>query len=565
MGETRQQEIRDKGFNMFDKRLPNEAPGPAKYGSIKVGPKTLDDAVINLGSIRALDRTYGDKGEVLEAIYHKDYFKMREISRFFYRSNGIYARVCDYFAFLYRYDWYVVPEIKADNTSVNNKNLNKNILTDFNSLLSFFDDSNIKKMCGDIALDAIIDGAFYGYTVKNKDRIVLQKLPVNYCRSRYSIGDVPVIEFNMRFFDVYFKDVNERLRVLKMFPQEFQKGYMLYKQNKLTEDYIGEDWAEPGSRKIGVREGHYYRDGWYPLEPGTAIKFTVNNSEQPIFINAIPAILDLDTAQDLDRRKQLQQLQKIIIQQLPLDKNGDLIFDVDEAQDIHNNAVQMLQHAIGTDVLTTFADISVEDVADSNSSDTTDTLERMERAAYNAFGTSRNLFNTDGNLSLEKSILDDASTMRSLLLQINAWLNSIAREKSTKKNKYVFKFYMLETTDYNYQDIAKMYKEQVSLGYSKMLPQVALGHSQSSIIHTAYFENEILKMAEMMIPPISSNTMSAETILGSSNKSTTSQKQSSTSSSSSTTTQTSENEVGRPEKADSEKSEKTIANKESMS
>ena len=39
-----------------------------------------------------------------------------------------------------------------------------------------------------------------------------------------------------------------------------------------------------------------------------------------------------------------------------------------------------------------------------------------------------------------------------------------------------------------------MYKEQVQLGYSKMLPQIALGHSQSSIINTAYFENEILRL-----------------------------------------------------------------------
>jgi len=35
----------------------------------------------------------------------------------------------------------------------------------------------------------------------------------------------------------------------------------------------------------------------------------------------------------------LQQLLKVIIQKLPLDKNGDLIFDVDEAKDIHNNTV----------------------------------------------------------------------------------------------------------------------------------------------------------------------------------------------------------------------------------
>ena len=37
-----------------------------------------------------------------------------------------------------------------------------------------------------------------------------------------------------------------------------------------------------------------------------------------------------------------QKLVKIIIQQMPLDKNGDLVFDVDEAR-AHNNAVRMLR------------------------------------------------------------------------------------------------------------------------------------------------------------------------------------------------------------------------------
>ena len=40
-----------------------------------------------------------------------------------------------------------------------------------------------------------------------------------------------------------------------------------------------------------------------------------------------------------------------------MDKNNDLIFDIDEAKDIHNNAVEMLRRAVGVDVLTTFADI----------------------------------------------------------------------------------------------------------------------------------------------------------------------------------------------------------------
>jgi hypothetical protein len=99
-----------------------------------------------------------------------------------------------------------------------------------------------------------------------------------------------------------------------------------------------------------------------------------------------------------------------------------------------------------------------------------------------------------------------------------------------------------------------MYKEQTQLGYSKMLPQVALGHSQSFILNTAHFENEVLHLSEIMIPPLMSSTLSSEDILG--------RKDSRTSSNSQKSLETkdisSNNEVGRPEKEDSQKSEKTI-------
>ena len=264
----------------------------------------------------------------------------------------------------------------------------------------------------------------------------------------------------------------------------------------------------------------------------------------------------------------MQQLLKIVIQKLPLDKNGDLIFDVDEARDIHNNAVEMLQHAIGVDVLTTFADVQVEDMADSNTTTTSDDLERVERTVYNSLGVSKNLFNTDSNLSLEKSILQDESTMRVLLLQFNSFFDKITQQLGSNKKKYNYRFYMLETTQYNYQNLAKMYKDQVQMGYSKMLPQIAMGHSQSSIIHTAFFENKVLKLSEIMIPPLMSSTLNADSILGTNNQNNNSknQKTSEETKSTASTTKTvkTSDGAGRPEKADSEKSEKTIQNKESM-
>ena len=88
-----------------------------------------------------------------------------------------------------------------------------------------------------------------------------------------------------------------------------------------------------------------------------------------------------------------------------------------------------------------------------------------------------------------------------------------------------------------------------------MLPQIALGHSQSFILNSAHFENDILKLYEIMIPPLMSSTMSSDLILG--NKEQANQIKNQTNQDS--------KEIGRPEKSDDQKSEKTIQNKESMS
>ncbi|MBO7079827.1 MAG: hypothetical protein J6W64_08485 [Bacilli bacterium] len=56
-------------------------------------------------------------------------------------------------------------------------------------------------------------------------------------------------------------------------------------------------------------------------------------------------------------------------------------------------------------------------MSDRNTTVTTDDLSKVERTVYNAAGTSKNIFNTEGNLALEKSILEDESSIRNLLLQ----------------------------------------------------------------------------------------------------------------------------------------------------
>ena len=56
---------------------------------------------------------------------------------------------------------------------------------------------------------------------------------------------------------------------------------------------------------------------------------------------------------------------------------------------------------------------------------------------------------------------------------------------------------MLPTTIYNYKDMSKLYKEQCTIGGSKILPHVALGQSQFSVLATAKFENDILDVSTL--------------------------------------------------------------------
>lgn len=489
------------------------------FNKIKVGPRTISDNVgLRIGDLpvaRGGSKKPIDKGAVVKALQQNNLRELRRFSKIFFRTSGIYTRLCRYMAYLYRYDWVIVPVVNRD------KAKQKNVVDYWYKALDFMDNSYLKILLGEIALTVIKEGCYYGYLLEDTtDRIALQELPTDYCRSRYSLNGTPAVEFNMRFFDDKFSDIEYRTKVLKLWPKEIQKGYVAYLKGELPKD-----------RKDDT-------EGWLLLDPEKTFKFNIGNSDCPIFASVIPKILDLEDAQDLDRKKMLQQILKIVIQKMPIDKNGDLIFDVDEAQALHNNAVNMLADAIGVDVLTTFADVAVEDMSDNSNVSSIDQLDKVERTVYNESGTAQNLFNTSGNTALEKSIANDEATVSSLIFQFERFGDKILERFTRNAGKIRYKFQILPTTIYNYKDLSKSYKELTSLGFSKLLPQVALGQSQSTVLMTAFLENDYLDLNSVFIPPQQSSTMSGNA----------------------ENSETDGEGAGRPALDDDKKSDKTIAN-----
>lgn len=523
---NRMNAIKKKGFQMnFNDFKSEKEFVPIDFSKIKIGIKTVQDAILDTSSLKKANGRLANKDFILQVTQNNDYNSMQEISNFFYKTSGIYNRLCRYMAYMYRYDWLITPQI------ISNKDNTTKVLNTFYKALNYLENCELKKFFGEVALKVIKNGCYYGYLIPQPERMMIQELPPRYCRSRFTSKDGrPLVEFNMKFFDESFRDTTQRMKMLNLFPKEFKKGYILYKEGKLTPDFQG-DTA-----------------GWYLLDEDCAIKFNINGDDFPMFMSVIPSLIDLDEAQGIEKKKMQQQLLKIIIQKMPIDKNGDLVFDVDEAQQLHNNAVQMLSKAIGIDVLTTFADVEVADMAESKSSVTADELEKAERTVYNEAGVSQMQFNTDGNIALEKSVLNDEAALYNLIQQFESFINLLLKPFNKSPKKLFFKAQILQTTIYNYKEMARLFKEHTQLGYSKMLPQIALGQSQSSILANAYFENDVLDLVNVFIPPLMSSTMSPEMLkLKTSNGGGGEEKT-----------------AGRPEKADDEKSVKTIQNKESM-
>ena len=105
---NRKEEIKRKGFKMTvtdtnnDNRISDFVP--VDFSKIKVGTKTLDDAILDLGDYSKVDKRLTKKDIILKALSDNNYEEMREISRFYFQTSGIYSRLCKYMAYMYNYD-----------------------------------------------------------------------------------------------------------------------------------------------------------------------------------------------------------------------------------------------------------------------------------------------------------------------------------------------------------------------------------------------------------------------------------------------------------------------------
>ena len=465
---------------------------------------------------------FSDLDEIKRTLAYGEPASLRELSRFAYRYFGIYERVINYYSRLLLFDYVITPKVKG--------NISKNkILNKYNNALSFLDKMSIPVNFQYITYKVLKNGAYYGLFRVFDDGITFQELPVEYCRSRYKDSrGIDILEFNLSYFRKITSE-SDRQEVLSSFPKEVVKQWERIKNSKS----ITNNWVELDT-KVGV----VFHFGDFV----------------PYFVNAIPELLRLDEAQDREGDREAEELQKLLINKMPISsKTGEMIFEPEEAAVMHRGLVDMLSDNKYIDVLTTYGDTSLEQAQTTTSQAQNNSLNKFTFNAFDNLGASAQLFNAEGNTALKYSTDKDTSLMFSLAMIYANWLTYIVNDRFAD-NKISFSVEFLPTTIHNRKELMDVYLKGAQYGYSKIYTGVAQGIKQSNLVNLLSLENDILGLSDKMIPLSSSYTQTNNE----------NSKNSDGKSKNAISGKDNNNEPGRPELSDSDKSDKTIANRDAM-
>ena len=464
--------------------------------------------------------------EIKEIIRSGDIIALRELSRYFYRTNSEYRNNIDFLAHLPLYDTVVIPNFEEG------KGSKTQIIKAFYNACSFIDKLDVPNTFANISAEWLKNGIYFGILRMDGAKPVIQSLPIEYCRSRFKdFNNLNILEFNLLYFES-IADKEYRKEVIESFPKIVQKAWA--------------EWVRANKRI----------DPWVLIPAGAGgVCFFFQHDQTPLLIASIPNLKKLDDAIGREEKRDENELYKLLIQKMPIDKDGELVFQLEEIADIHESVASMLQDIDTVDVLTTLGDTTLESLQESSAaSQSADRIEKYRKNAWDALGRGNILFNPDGSSSLAYAIKKDEALMIGYLNMYETWLKFHLNDKFARTG-LTFDFEIIPTTVFNRKDLQGIYFSGAQYGYSKMFAGVVMGIKQMSQLSLMNFENDFLEMSMKMIPLQSSYTTPGGVVAGEQKNNSSAQK-----SSSSTASGNINNTGGRPQLPDEQKSEKTQAN-----
>lgn len=453
--------------------------------------------------------------EIAEIIQSGSIVEQQKLSRHFFYTNGYYKHIIMHYATLLKYMGLLIPNPSAGK-SLSTSHIQKKY---FNAI-DFVEAMNLPTWLTNCAQYALINGCYYGMRVDtDKNAFSVIDLPPEYCCSRFKdTSGNDLVEFDLSYFTTIV-DPDQREAALEAYPKIVAKAYRKYIKGDI-------------------------KNNWFILPSSVGVCLPLFDGH-PLFLSVIPAILAYDEAVENQQDKDLEDVHKIIVQQIPHLADGRLLFEPDEAEEIHAGTVGMLRGNKNVSVLTTYADVEAITSALSNDN-ADDVLTRTEQNIYAEAGVSGQLFAATTSGTLNVSLKNDIATMMYFANKASTFITNVLNEKFSNAN-ISFKYQITNVSYYTESEYIDESFKLVGSGYSILMPALALGLSQKDLINIKDLENDVLKLGEKLKPLSTSYTQ------GSSNS-----KDEET-----VKIETAPNEGGRPALKEEVKTEKTIQNEES--
>ena len=507
--------------------------------SIQAMGETVHNGTVEIPLGMSKGRKITDKIKIEDIIKtpYSDVATWRKYSRIYY-AHPLYKRLLEYFAYIY-YNSYIISPIFTEGKKPNKKKL----MNEYNAALRSLDeDINVENFTTQVLLDLLIEGQTFYYIEEYKKGASYYfkaiKLPTDYCMIIGTAGTpaINIYAVDLTFIDTAMAELTKnnmlsREEVLKQYPKALRNAYKEYKSGKGTNQ-------------------------WFIVPAENCAAFSTNDGRPP-FSFLVKEIARIDKFEVLRDDYIATNLTKLLVQIIDIDKEGNPEIDLELAAEFHKNLKLVASKKNNVDALTTLAkEVNVLSLGETgDASNNYEFLQTYYDQFFDDAGVSIELFNSTTGSTLAESQARDTMFMYKMREQIAIWfnfyLNTILNKKLLKNSKFVFSY--LDTSYKNREKMIESYLEGAQYGFSKIVPQVALGVKQRYIESLTTFENDILNLDEKLVPLQSSHTMSAKANEMANSKTGTKEAQNA-----------SEKENGRPTKDENEKQDSTVTKDASL-
>lgn len=385
----------------------------------------------------------------------------------YYRLNNLYSNMA---LFCWGLDLYDIRE------NYNVSTLKKK----YNVLAARLENMHLKHEFSKIMKYLPYQDIYCGLVIENDTDFFIQKIDYKICKLHQTQDGLYNFKINLSAI---------KTTELDAYPDYVQDAYVEYIEGRQPCDW----YAPPAEKQICVK----LNSQW--------------TTPYPLLIGLVKDILDLDVYKKLKLQSARTDNYKAIMIQVPIDETTvdkplltpeTLSIFADINRENMSDDIGML-HTLGS---------SAEAISFKDSTNTTNNVSDAVDELYNDAGISQELFNgSSSGTAVKFSVENDSGFVYGIYRQFERWMNRYIKLNKFNNSKFKFKFYLLDATVFNRDDVSKRYKEACTLGAPVIDKWLAsLDMTPSTVIGSNIIHNEIFGYYDWFRPLTTSYNATTE-------------------------------------------------------